>query len=265
MTLLAEAEIGPEGGMLASTARGLTMQVPAGALTSPTTLRLYALDLPAAGKADLLPADPWLVPTRRFRIEPVDLALSQPAWLTIHAPAADVPFVATAFDIGLYRRDGSGWTTLDLDAPNAAFDVFPAEPRSAGKTSKLGEIALRLHPPYVDAPTIHQIGTGSAVSTKDGPVVAVGVGGILARRALAQRRHGQRGRARPARRGQRWRRACLRQRLVPRRGRSRRRLVLRRQLRWPNERAGALRVADPQSGAARPRQGRPAQLPFEAS
>lgn len=178
-TLLVEQEIGSEGGTLVASERGLTLQIPAGAFTTPTTVRVVALE-PPAGKNDRVAADPWGVPTRRFRIEPAGVELGAPAWFSIKAPAAEVPLPATAFDISIDRFEGGVWTPITLDPAPAAFDYFPPEPRRSGTTTRLGEIALRLTPPYQTAPTLHHIRSGGAdVSDAAGPKGAIGPGGLL--------------------------------------------------------------------------------------
>ncbi len=174
-TLLVEAVIGPEGGTLRDEAHGVTVTFPEGALTEPTTLRLFARQV--APKADGA-EDPWVVPTRRFLLEPAGLALAEPAWVHLKASAEAIPFPATGPDLGIYRRDDAGWSPIDLTPYAGSERHFPATFEVSGYTDRLGEFAARLHPPYDQPPVLTQIGYYDPVSLPSGPVTVVGAGGL---------------------------------------------------------------------------------------
>lgn len=167
-TLLDEQLVGPAGATLHDDERQVTVVFPEGALSEPTTVRLFARDLVTRSSSD-----PWVVPTRRFVLEPEALPLQEDVRVSLQAPAEVVPYRATPRDLGLYRREGDNWVVLELDAPQGSLRSFPSTLSVSGRTQRLGEIAARLHPPYDRPPVLDQIGFFEAVSTPQGPVSVV--------------------------------------------------------------------------------------------
>ncbi|MCB9740182.1 MAG: hypothetical protein H6747_13035 [Deltaproteobacteria bacterium] len=176
-TLIDEQAIGPEGGTLRNVDNSVTIQIPAGALATTTTLRLEQL-LPAAGKVDTVAGDAWVVPSRRYRLTPAVTTFAKPAWISVHMPASAMPFAATFHDIGIYRHEGGGWSLITMDPPYGILKSYPPELWCSGTTDRAGEFAARLHPPYDKAPKLVQIGAATAISTVDGPLLEVQANGV---------------------------------------------------------------------------------------
>ena len=103
-------KIAGEGGTVTSANGMVTLVVPAGALTQPTTISIR----PAP-----VSADPRLVPGTEYIFEPDGLRFAKPARLTIRYDSIPMVMAEGAGHVWLHERTGSGWIATAGDPVNA--------------------------------------------------------------------------------------------------------------------------------------------------
>ncbi len=104
----AQATIGPEGGTIADTTGRVTLEVPAGALATPTEITIRSAE-------DTL-GNPWLFKGTVIELMPDGLQFSSPATLTLQYDSLAVPPGTRGKAFAIFTLDTLGWQPVDSPA-----------------------------------------------------------------------------------------------------------------------------------------------------
>lgn len=141
VTVLDGGFVGPAGASIVAAAGAVTLEVPAGAVTTGTALTVASLAEP--------PADPRLIPGTAYTFGPEGTPFNQPVTVRIRYETPQVPAGAEPERFGVFRWTGTEWMLL----PNRAVDV--AARTVSGRTTAFSAFAvIELSPNPLPAPAL---------------------------------------------------------------------------------------------------------------